>query len=225
MTLTEGANTFTLDLAPPTGGSLAVGTYTGTALAPTASAPMLKVAKGAAICNAPSGQFTVSDIGFTGPNVTRMAATWRLTCTSVANNPVSSGMFYFGQTAGPIGTPQVGEFYPMTPKRLLDTRDSAPLGPGGSTNLQVAGGSSGVPRQRHRRGAQRDRRGAQQATFLTVYPTGSAKPTVSNLNPAASDIVPNLTTVEWAPATTSPSTTECGHHQRRGRCHGLLPAR
>ncbi|MGE0726686.1 MAG: hypothetical protein AB7O92_25265 [Acidimicrobiia bacterium] len=196
VTLTEGANTFTLDLAPPTGGSLAVGTYTGTALAPTASAPMLKVAKGAAICNAPSGQFTVSDIGFTGPNVTRMAATWRLTCTSVANNPVSSGMFYFGQTAGPIGTPQVGEFYPMTPKRLLDTRDSAPLGPGGSTNLQVAGGSSGVPANAIAVVLNVTGVVPSQATFLTVYPTGSAKPTVSNLNPAAGDIVPNLTTVK-----------------------------
>lgn len=195
ITLTEGATTFTIDLAPATGGSLAVGTYTGTALAATPSAPMLKVAKGAAICNAPSGQFTISDIGFTGPNISRIAATWRLTCTSAPNNPVSSGMFYFGQNPGPIGTPAIGEFYPMTPARLLDTRNSSPLGPQGSVDVQVAG-VGGVPSGAI--AAVLNVTGVQpsQSTFLTVYPSGAAKPGVSNLNPAAGDIVPNLTTVK-----------------------------
>lgn len=195
--LSDGpAPVFQIDLAPKTGESLAVGTYTGALATATASAPKLTVAKGAAVCDAPSGTFTVNDIGFTGPNVTRLAVTWRLTCTTAPNSPVSSGMFYFGQAAGPMGTPSVGEFYPMSPKRLLDTRQSAPLGPGGTVNVTVAGGSSGVPSNAiavvlNVTGVQ-----PSQSTFLTVYPTGEARPGVSTLNPAAGDIVPNLSTVK-----------------------------
>ena len=83
-------------------------------------------------------------------------------------------------------TPE-GTFFPLTPSRILDTREGngAPVGPlGGGKTLQLqVGGRGGVP-------------SANVSTvvlnltvtdptssgFLTVYPTGVARPTVSNLN-------------------------------------------
>src|SRR5712691_689211 len=98
-----------------------------------------------------------------------------------------------------------GLFRPLVPARILDTRFgtggfSAPLGPGQTIHLQVAG-AGGVP-------------GALSATppeavvlnvtatnptapsYLTIFPTGSARPIVSNLNFVAGQTVPNRVEVK-----------------------------
>jgi hypothetical protein len=104
-----------------------------------------------------------------------------------------------------LGTPGVGnangELTPLTPARILDTRNgtggrSGPLGPGETFDLQVTG-KGGVP-------------GAgvsavvlnvtatepTEASYLTVWPTGNPRPTVSNLNFTPGATVPNLVTVK-----------------------------
>jgi hypothetical protein len=93
-----------------------------------------------------------------------------------------------------------GEFFPLAPSRILDTRvgNGAPLAKvtgGSSLNLQVTG-RGGVPGS-----------GAAAvvmnvtvtnptvASHVTVWPTGSPKPTASNLNFVPGQTVPNLVTV------------------------------
>ena len=88
-------------------------------------------------------------------------------------------------------------FVGVTPARLLDTRDgtgapAAAIGPGGIVDLQVTG-RGGVPDS-----------GVSAvvlnvtvteptvAGYVTVFPTGSAQPTASNLNFVPGETVPNL---------------------------------
>lgn len=86
---------------------------------------------------------------------------------------------------------------PITPSRLLDTRDGTgaalgKIGPEGVIELQVAG-VGGVPT---------DGAGAvvlsvtvtepTAPSFITVWPTGEARPTASSLNMFPGDVVPNL---------------------------------
>lgn len=83
-------------------------------------------------------------------------------------------------------TPE-GTFFPLTPTRILDTREgngapTGPLGAGQTLQLQV-GGRGGVPST----GVSTvvlnlTATGPTSAGFLTVYPAGVARPTVSNLN-------------------------------------------
>jgi hypothetical protein len=92
-------------------------------------------------------------------------------------------------------------FVGVTPFRLLDTREGngapqAPLGSGGSIDLQVAG-RGGVPT---------DGVGAvvlnvtainpSESGYVTAWPTGDARPTASNLNFVGGQTVPNLVIVK-----------------------------
>ncbi|MEZ5234558.1 MAG: hypothetical protein R2749_17895 [Acidimicrobiales bacterium] len=194
VTLTEGANTFTLDLALPTGGLLCRHWLPALRFGPDGERAD---AEGEGRGDLQRAERSVHRQRHRVHRTERdpMAATWRLTCTSVANNPVSSGMFYFGQTAGPIGTPQVGEFYPMTPKRLLDTRTAPCSAPVGRPTCRWPVAARACP-PTPSPWCQRDRAWCPARPRSPLHPTGSAKPTVSNLNPAAGDIVPNLTTVK-----------------------------
>src|SRR5207248_5855069 len=118
---------------------------------------------------------------------------------NAANSPQTASLS--GNGVPPPG----GKYNPVSPKRILDTRygplpvgwsSAAPLGPGGSLDVQVADGTT-VP---------------SNATavvlnvtvtnttanggYLTVYPTGSQLPTASNLNWSANTTVPNLVEVQ-----------------------------
>lgn len=94
-------------------------------------------------------------------------------------------------------TTTAGAFVPLSPSRLLDTRDGtgapkATVAGNGTVSLAVAG-RGGVPAT----GV-----GAvvlnvtvtdpTAAGFITVYPTGSTRPTASNLNFTAKQTIPNL---------------------------------
>ncbi|WP_035799162.1 hypothetical protein [Kitasatospora mediocidica] len=93
-------------------------------------------------------------------------------------------------------------YLPVTPGRVLDTRDgtgtggrAAPVGQFGTVNLPVAG-HGGVPKY----GATSvvlnvTATDTTDTGFLTVYPHGTARPGTSNLNFAARQTVPNLVTV------------------------------
>jgi hypothetical protein len=90
-----------------------------------------------------------------------------------------------------------GLFNPLSPTRILDTRDgtggvSGPVGPGGFIKVQVAG-RGGVPPVSGV-AAVLNVTVTEPSTggFLTVYPSNMARPLASNLNFAAGETVPNL---------------------------------
>lgn len=75
-----------------------------------------------------------------------------------------------------------GRFVPVTPARLADTRATSPIGKGAIRTINVAG-HGGVPA----RGASAvvlnvTATETTDAGFLTVWPTGKARPLASNLN-------------------------------------------
>jgi hypothetical protein len=92
------------------------------------------------------------------------------------------------------GTSATGATYhPVTPARILDTRNGAgPLGASAVLDVQVAG-QGGVPAS----GVSAVVTnvvvtGPTAASFLTVFPTGESLPLASNLNFRSSQTVPNL---------------------------------
>ncbi|MBV8159447.1 MAG: hypothetical protein JO265_00840 [Acidimicrobiia bacterium] len=90
-----------------------------------------------------------------------------------------------------------GTYGPLTPARILDTRNgtgapAAPIAGGSSLNVQVTG-QGGVPSSGV--GAvvlNVTAVGPSAPSYLTVYPTGGAVPTASNLNFGAGQTVPNM---------------------------------
>jgi Bacterial Ig-like domain (group 1) len=92
--------------------------------------------------------------------------------------------------------PSNSELTTMTPERLLDTRSAGGrLGPGRSLSLTVAGGSTGAPANASAVVINVTVTKTTAASFLTVYPTGSAKPLASNLNWVRGQTIPNLVVV------------------------------
>ena len=88
-----------------------------------------------------------------------------------------------------------GRYSPVAPARLLDTRfgtgGGTRLGPGASLDLQVTGGG-GVPATGVGAAVVYVAvTGPSASSFLTVYPTGEARPLAANLNFSAGDTVGN----------------------------------
>jgi len=93
---------------------------------------------------------------------------------------------------------------PLTPTRILDTRaglgaPKAKVGPGGTVSLQV-GGVAGVPLQGVT-SVIMNLTVADGTTggYVTAYPSGTVRPTASNLNFAAGQIVANDVSVPVGP--------------------------
>jgi DNA-binding beta-propeller fold protein YncE len=78
-------------------------------------------------------------------------------------------------------TLETSAFIPVSPTRLLDTRDRQPLTPGSTVRLQIAG-VAGVPRSAVAVSLNVTVNEARAAGFVTVWPTGLSQPTASNLN-------------------------------------------
>jgi hypothetical protein len=104
-----------------------------------------------------------------------------------------------GQAQAAAGTPS--QYSLVTPVRILDTRSGrggyhAPLGPGGSINVQISG-QGGVPSTAVTAVAINVTvTNTTTNSYLTVYPTGVPLPTASNLNWVAGETVPNLVHVQ-----------------------------
>lgn len=81
------------------------------------------------------------------------------------------------------------------PNRILDTRTSGQRLTGGSLDLVVAGGTTTVPAAATAVVLNVTVTNTVGAGFLTVWPTGNARPVISNLNWAAGEVRPNLVTV------------------------------
>lgn len=87
-----------------------------------------------------------------------------------------------------------GQYHPLAPSRLMDTRSTGQgLAAGGSLNLTVTGGP--VPNTATGVVMNVTVTNTGGPGFLTVYPTGNARPTASNLNWAAGETRPNLVAV------------------------------
>jgi hypothetical protein len=84
----------------------------------------------------------------------------------------------------------------QSPNRILDTRASAQtLGAGASLNLTVAGGTTGIPASATGVVLNVTVTGTTAPSFLTVWPAGQARATVSNLNWKAGETRANLVNV------------------------------
>jgi hypothetical protein len=94
-------------------------------------------------------------------------------------------------------------FEPLDPVRILDTRSGvgtvggtiAPLGPGEAIDLQVTG-VGGVPGDATAVVMNVTYTNATAPGFVTVWPSGTSRPMVSNLNTQPGNTQPNLVTVK-----------------------------
>ncbi|MDP1807844.1 MAG: hypothetical protein Q8K72_21885 [Acidimicrobiales bacterium] len=93
--------------------------------------------------------------------------------------------------------PAGGRYHPLPPARILDTRDGrGPLGPAAAIDLPVTG-QGGVPLTGVSAVAMNVTVTQPSATsFLTLYPSGAARPLASNLNFTAGRTIPNLVVVK-----------------------------
>lgn len=83
-------------------------------------------------------------------------------------------------------------FTALTPKRVLDTRFGAMLGPGATTTLDL---TDRVPASASAVTFNLTAIRPTAATFLTAWPSGATRPSASSLNVGPGDIRPNLVTV------------------------------
>jgi hypothetical protein len=91
----------------------------------------------------------------------------------------------------------VGEFHPLTPDRLLDTRLAGQTRVGeDETRLLTVTGVGGVPANGIAAVVLNvTATEASAATYVTVFPAGAARPEASNLNLDRNETIPNLVTV------------------------------
>lgn len=99
-----------------------------------------------------------------------------------------------------VGSGDKAIFVPVTPERILDTRDgtggiTGPIAAGGSFELQVTG-KAGIPADATAVVMNVTATEGTRPTFITVWPAGAERPTASNVNPAPGESVPNLVTVK-----------------------------
>jgi O-glycosyl hydrolase len=94
-----------------------------------------------------------------------------------------------------------GAMVPLSPSRLLDTRINGPkLGPGQTRTLQVTGAGGVPPAGVSAVVLNVTVTETTSAGYLTVSPTGTTRPVVSNLNWPAGATIPNAVTVKLGPS-------------------------
>ncbi len=111
-----------------------------------------------------------------------------------------TALHYASAAPGDVVT---NSFVPISPTRVLDTRPApenvggfvGPLSSGQTHTFAVTGVAS-VPANASAVVMNVTVSATNASSFLTVYPTGAARPTASNLNWAAGDTIPNLVTVK-----------------------------
>jgi hypothetical protein len=86
-------------------------------------------------------------------------------------------------------------FGSVPPTRVLDSRDTSPWGPGQTSPVQVAGGTTGVPVDATAVAVNVTVTGPTEATHVVAWPTGSVMPATSNLNVGAGQTAANFAIV------------------------------
>jgi len=104
-------------------------------------------------------------------------------------------------TTGPDTPGTTSRYFPLPPKRLLDSRDgtggfSSPWGAGQSRNLTVTAGSTTVPANATAVVLNVTGVNASAQTHVTVWPAGETMPEASNLNLPPQSVRPNLVVVK-----------------------------
>lgn len=122
-------------------------------------------------------------------------------CTTVTfsvKNGISPSTQVVGDIAGMYATPSRGGlvYQPVAPVRITDTRVPTPYGrltqgAAGSTSMNAMAGSTARAVNLNLTAVS-----PSASTYLSVYPAGVARPTVSNLNVVPGDVVPNAVQVE-----------------------------
>jgi uncharacterized protein (DUF1501 family) len=101
----------------------------------------------------------------------------------------------------PVGVVGAGDYFPLTPDRLYDSRNgtgggAGPLGPGAQVEVAVLG-VGGVPASGVTSVAVNVVSvAATEPTTMTVWPSGGVKPNVANVRSLANRAVPNLVIVQ-----------------------------
>ncbi len=108
----------------------------------------------------------------------------------------SSGSADLSLTIAPAAAAGGGVFRGITPNRVLDTRTSGPCVSGGAGREVTVAPSAGVPADATAVALNVTVISPGSQGYLTVYPTGSPRPTASNLNYTKGQVVPNLVTTK-----------------------------
>lgn len=153
------------------------------------------------------GYLTAYAGGTTRPVVSNLNFAAGQTVPNLAIVPVNNGVVTIYNHSGTVDV--VGDvtgfftagtkyqFTPVNPARLLDTRTGAgtggrkaPIGTNGTVRLAVAG-NDGVPAGVEAVVLNVTAIGPTSSGYLTVYPDGQARPTVSNLNYTSGETIAN----------------------------------
>jgi hypothetical protein len=155
-----------------------------------------------------AGYLTVWDCAATQPTVSTVNFVAGETAPNLASIPLdaSGGLCVIANTGtdlvidvnGYFGTTGSSRYTPVTPARLMDTRDgtggSGRLAAGQTATLQV-GGVAGVPAGIQAVSLNVTSVDPGAAGYVTVYACGGQRPVVSNLNPQPGRVRPNLVVV------------------------------
>ena len=156
-----------------------------------------------ATCASPIFISTVAMAGNTATSAsftTSFAGTyrWKATYNGNANNFSVTGACNAANET--VEVLPAGRYEPLTPARILDTRDGTggigAIGPGATANVQITG-RGGVPASGVTAVAMNVTVTEPTADgFLTIYPTGTTRPLAANLNFTPNKTVPNLVVVK-----------------------------
>jgi len=191
---------------PASNGGAPISSYAVTVNAPVGGAAHASVNVNPATCS-PTCATTISGLS----NSLGIAGQGAYTFTVVPVNANGNG---YATTSAPV-FPQLtaGQFSPLAPARILDTRNATgtcfdaagaplacgPVGAGATEQLLVAG-AGGVPASGASAVAMNVTvTGPSAASVLTVFPSDAAQPPVSNLNYTPAQTVPNLVVVKLGP--------------------------
>ena len=155
-----------------------------------------------------AGYLTVWDCAATQPTVSTVNFTAGETAPNLASIPLDAngGLCVIANTGtdlvidvnGYFGASGSSRYTPVTPARLMDTRDgtggSGRLAAGDTVTLQV-GGVAGVPAGVQAVSLNVTSVDPGAAGYVTVYACGGQRPVVSNLNPQPGRVRPNLVVV------------------------------
>jgi hypothetical protein len=144
--------------------------------------------------NPSPGPFDTQFDGFTLPltcfaTVTpNVSNTLRVAIADTSDTIYDAAVFL--ESSGVTSTPKT-KYSPLTPQRLLDTRNGAKVAAGGIINLPIAG-LAGVPSDAVSVALNVTATQAEDSGFLTVFPNLQPLPVASNVNYTAGADVPNL---------------------------------
>jgi hypothetical protein len=105
---------------------------------------------------------------------------------------LASPVDLIADVTGYYSTSSTGAYVPVTPTRLLDTRNSAPLGKTGTVTVNPSAIDTDIPADALAYAFNTTVTGPVGTGFITAYPTGTAVPNVSTVNYTPGQTIANL---------------------------------